>query len=297
LRHWQAPFQATTLTGAYVSVSVTVRDGLEIWREADPNEVIPWRRLVVQRGADIEERGDRITVLSAALIDDVAEQRLFTRSSVNYHAGVGYTLLAGVIREYLPGEEPLLPALFFSPSGAPDSWRYLGKLSGEPAAFAHAHYVWSDGGSVFRLDDGRWRIYLNGYGVRLAALESDALSGPWRFLRTREGAVRDLADALPQAGGYAFPTVLRVSEREWHAWLSFGWPAASIWHLWSQDGLAWRLYGQQPEITPAAVGNRTVKNLRAYFDPRTNAIVGLLSVWDTLPNGEEGWLLYRSRLR
>jgi hypothetical protein len=307
VRHWQ-PFQASTLTGAYISVIARNRQ-LELWREANPSEQIPWRRLLRQYASTLEQRDERQTVLDAALIDDVYDperpgqlsaSRLFTRSSVDYHPGFGYTLLAGVIHEYRPGELPLLPALFVSPDGNPGSWRYRGQLSGEPAALATQRYIWSDGGSVIRMADGSWRIYLNGYGVQLAVLQSNGIDGPWRFLRTADGSIRELAGALIKSGagghGFACPTVMRIDSNEWHAWLSEGWPVVAIWHLWSADGLQWQLYGTQPEITPATFGGKIFKNIRVYRHPGAAVMSGLVSVWDRMSNGEDGWLLYRSEL-
>jgi hypothetical protein len=309
LKYWRYPFRATSLTGAYVSVIERDRQ-LEIWREANPEEQTAWRRLVVQKGPSLERRGERRTVLDASLIDDVydpqqpaqaSSSRIFTRSTVNYHAGSGYTLLAGVIHDYQPGKLPLLPALFFSANGAPATWRYLGQLAGEPAVFAAREYVWSDGGSVFRLDDGSWRIYLNGYGVTLSMLTAETFAGPWRFLRTIGGDIQNLAAVLdeinPHHRGYAFPAVVRVNDREWHAWLSEGWPGVAIWHLWSTDGIHWQLYGEQPEITRAAVAGRAFKNIRVYVRSDGHSLIGLLSVWDRMSNGEDGWVLYRSQLR
>ena len=306
LRYWAQPFRATGLEGAYVSVIVR-NDQLEFWRgvgEAGPASV---RRLGVRRGNALAHLGQPEVVLDSTSINDLFSghgsnrlsiYRQFTRSSVGYFEGVGYVHLASVIRRYQPGRESLSPALFSSPSGVAGDWRYLGKLTGEPTDFAATHYVWSDGGSLLRRADGGWRIYLNGYGVRLAALEADALRGPWRFLRRSDGRIRELASALtgrsPRGEGYAFPTVVQIGD-EWHAWLSDAWPTASIWHLWSRDGLDWRLYRDQPEITRAAVNGKPIKCLRVYSEPGGKYLVGLLSVWEG--QADTGtWMLYRSRL-
>lgn len=301
-----APFRATALSGAYVSV-IRRSTGLELWQDADPEGVEPRRSLVVRRGTRLDSLSERVVVLNAAIIDDVFDpsdstrldgERHFSRAWVDFVEGVGYLQLAGVTGVYRPGRAPLLPALFASADGAPGSWRYLGKLRGEPADYAAQHYVWSDGGAIVRLADGRWRIYTNGYGARFAALEADTLDGSWRFLRDQVGAIRELASSLKTTDGalpsLAFPTVLRITEGEWHAWLSEGWPVTAIWHLSSPDGLHWQPYRRQPEIRTATVGDKAIKCLRVYHDAADQRLVGLLSVWDSLPQGGEGWRLYQS---
>jgi hypothetical protein len=157
--------------------------------------------------------------------------------------------------------------------------------------------LWSDGGSLFRLKDGRWRIYLNGYGPVLAALESDRLDGDWKFIRDGVAIKELLPDfqKVVKAGG-CFPTVLRVAEDNWHMWISDKWEPWSIWHYWSPDGLTWTQYGQQPEITRAAFKGRVIKCLRAYVDPDSGEIMGLLSVWDAGSQAESKWTLRISRM-
>ena len=306
MRHWAQPFRAMDLEGAYVSV-IARKGELEFWRGAGAAGPDSVRQLSVRRGKTLDHLGRPEVVLDSTLIDDLYSDRAantlsvyrqFTRSSVGYFEGVGYVQLAAVIRRYRPGYEPLMPALFVSTSGAAGEWNYLGRLSGEPAAFAAKGYVWSDGGSLLRMADGRWRVYLNGFGVRLTVLEAYALRGPWRFLRASNGRIQELAGVLagrnPRGEGYGFPTVVRIGG-EWHAWLSDAWPTASIWHLWSQDGLNWQLYGEQPEITRAAVNGKPIKCLRVYPEPGGKFLIGLLSVWDGLAAGGT-WVLYRSRL-
>lgn len=295
-------FEPTPLTGAYVSLTWkhSNQQQIELWREARAIEAIPWRRLVVEHGLDLDQLSPHETVFSAELVSDLASpNRHFSRSTVNHHPGVGYTALVCVTKAYRPGEYPLLPALFFSASGAADTWRYLGQLRGEPAAAAAQDYIWSDGGAVFRLGDGRWRIYLNGYGRNLTAVESKTLAGEWYFLRNAEGSIRELAADLsgrnPRGDGYAFPSVVRRSDTEWHAWLSDRWPPESIWHLRSNDGLDWHLVGKQAEITTTDTRGKRFKNLRVSVTA-SGKLLGLLSVWDYLPShpDREGWRLYRA---
>ena len=224
--------------------------------------------------------------------------RGFTRPALTWDAQEGYILLTCVCPDYQPGSVPLLPALLVSQTGAPGTFRYLGRLKGDVELEASLRTVWSDGGSLVRLEDGRWRIYLNGFGPTLSALESGTLAGPWTFVRDAAGAYRELLPDFPRKANYAgcFPTVLRVAADNWHLWISDTWPPQAIWHFWSRDGLKWTPYGTQPEITRAVVGGREIKCLRAYLDADGRQIVGLLSVWQRQPDGKRGWVLHESRM-
>ena len=215
-----------------------------------------------------------------------------------WYEDVGYVLMACVCPEYKPGSVPLLPVLCFSKTGGPGTWRYGRKLTGDTADIAAKRMVWSDGGSIVRLDRGRWRIYINGFGPTVAALESDSLDGPWRFLRDDKGEVRELLAAFPRGPrrGGIFPTVLRVSASEWHLWIVDTWPPQCIFHYWSRDGLTWRAYGEQPEITRRAVNGLGIKCLRTYVEPGGRHIVGLLSVWREQADGKKTWTLHTSRM-
>ena len=92
------------------------------------------------------------------------------------------------------------------------------------------------------------------------------------------------------------PTVLRVADGNWHAWLSDTWPPQAIWHFQSVDGIQWQLYGRQPEIPRTASHGHAIKCLRAYVDHATGEIVGLISVWGDGPDGRKGWVLHESRM-
>ena len=306
LRYWAAPFESIGVGGAYVSV--VIRDGkYELWHNTWGEIDVTDKQMVVNRGPDILHLGKAETVFDATMINDVFDpkdpaqlsaERGFTRPYVLYDGELGYILFSCNPPGYYPGSVPLLPALATSKTGEPGSWAYKGKIKGEPLDEAAKRTIWSDGGSLHRLDDGRWRIYLNGFGPVAAALESNTLDGPWAFVRDKAGAIRELLPDFPKgpnAGG-CFPTVLRVAKDEWHFWLTDTWPPQSIWHFWSKDGLTWKLYGKQPEITRAAVGWHGIKCLRAYLDPAGKEIVGLLSVWGTNENGKPGWVLHVSRM-
>ena len=310
LRYWRAPFRRLPYTGSYVSMILRERPGgqrFELWRNTWGKPGAAERRIVVRRGPSLDRLGPPIPVLDGRAIDDVPDvktpgrlspTRGFTRPFMAYYDDVGYVLLACVCPDYRPGSVPLLPVLCFSKTGEPGSWRYGRKLTGEPATLAAKRRIWSDGGSIVRLGGGRWRIYLNGFGQTVAALESDSLAGPWRFLRDTAGEIRELLPSFPRAPrrGGIFPTVLRVGPNEWHLWIVDTWPPQCVFHYGSTDGLSWRTYGLQPEITRAAVGGLGIKCLRTYLDPGGKHIVGLLSVWRKQKDGTKTWTLHTSRM-
>ena len=301
LRYWEQPFRSIDVGGAYVTV--IIRDGqYELWHNTW-GDSIDQRQIVVNRGPDIFHLGGEEPVFDSSIITDVPDpktpeqpssERGFTRTFMYHNADTGYVLLTCVCPGYYPGSVPLLPAFVRSKTGRPGTWSYTGKLTGEPLDEAAKRKIWSDGGTLLKLDDGRWRIYLNGFGQKVAAIESDTLDGPWRFLRNADGTIRDL---LPGENGGPWVNVLRVRPDLWHLWLTDTWPPQAIWHFWSRDGLTWQLYGKQPEITRAAVGGHAIKCLRTYLDPDGQTIIGLLSVWVAgKKDGEGGWVLHASRM-
>ena len=311
LRHWAAPFESIGIEGAYVSV--IIRDGrYELWHNTWGDSLAE-KQVVVNSGPDIRRLGKARPVCDATIIGDVfdphglqqpqkpdqlSSERGFTRTFMLYDPALGYVLFSCNPPGYYPGSVPLLPSLTLSKTGEPGSWICKGKLAGEPLAEAAKRVIWSDGGSLHRLDDGRWRAYVNGFGQVCAILGSATLDGPWAFLRDDKGEIREALPDFPKGphGGGCFPTVLRVRPDEWHLWLTDTWPPQSIWHFWSKDGIAWKLYGRQPEITRAAVGGHGIKCLRAYVDPASKEIVGLLSVWGVNAEGRPAWILHTSRM-
>jgi hypothetical protein len=317
IRYW-APFEGGDkhVFGAYTSV--TIRDGvLEFWHATlagDPLLPDDQSRnvdaLSVRRGPSLGELGSPERVLEMQeLIDDVprldgkpglAPKRGFTRTYVMYDDEAGYVGLVGVHPEYRGHYLHL--ALITSKTGKRGTWRYLGQLTGDPADEIAKRRVWSDGGTILRLPDGRWRIYTNGFGAwhGLVAMEADQLEGPWKLLRNADGSVRMMTPNIPSAGGQSlgiFPNVLRVAETEWHAWLSDRWIPDAIWHFYSTDGLTWKLYGRQPEIIRQE-DEDYIKCMRSFVDRDGKHIVGLLSVAmkGDDRSGHTPWVTHWSRL-
>jgi hypothetical protein len=308
-RYWQTPWQPLPASGCYVSVRVTGAVGehqYEVWQNAwgdEPDD----RRIVVRRGPALDKLGPQETAFDGKLITDVRDPKDatkpaahpgYTRPAMTWTREHGYVLMTCVCPDYLPGSVPLLPALLTSKTGAPGSFVYLGKTRGDVEVEAARRTIWSDGGSLVQLPDGHWRMYLNGFGQVLSLLEAESLEGPWQFRRNTDGGLCELLPDFPKAPnrGGCFPTVLRVSDTNWHLWITDTWVPQAIWHFCSTDGLVWKPYGRQPEITRAAVEGHGIKCLRAYVDPDAGDIVGLLSVWGTQSGGKPEWVLHRSRM-
>ena len=321
LRYWEAPFKPLKANGAYVSV--IIRNGqYELWRgslifkgtntegrlapnyqKAQVNE----RVCIVSSGPDLHSLAKAESRFDAALINDVSppkapgilsQDRGFTRTSMSWFPGMGYVFYCCVTHGYSPGAVPLLPAIMVSKTGQPGTWRYLGKMKGDPSMEAAKRVIWCDGGSIHRLDNGRWRAYLNGFGQVAAAVESDKLDGEWKFVRDHAGNIRELLPDFPKGpgGSGVWIHVLRVTDEEWHMWLTDTWPAQAIWHFTSRNGLDWKAYGRQPEITRRSVGGHGIKCMRTFIDPKEKKIVGLLSVWGKIGDRPSGWVLHASHL-
>ncbi|MBF0246338.1 MAG: hypothetical protein HQL31_13920, partial [Planctomycetes bacterium] len=293
LRYWQKPFESLAIGGCYVSLT---RSGnmLELWGSSGS---------VVLRGERLGELTHvEPTGITDDLINDVFDlseptglstDRKSQRFSTSLFAGVGYVTLVGVTIGYSPGSVPMNPALLVSKDGREGTWKYLGKLKGEPddELLRGRKMIWSDCGSIVRLSGGTWRIYLTGFGPpgrTLVALESDTLEGPWRFFRSSDGSILDLLAGQYPHKGSCFPNLVMVSDEEWHVWISNQWPPSEIWHFYSKNGKDFRRYGEQPEIL-----RENIKCLRVFYDPKEKILHGLLSVWE---EKEDWWILHHSTM-
>ena len=266
-------------------------------------------------GPGLESLGDWENMFENDLINDVydmnekeklAAGRAFERADIYHDTKEGYVLFGCVCPSY-GWPAPLLPAIMVSKTGEKGTWKYLGKLKGEPALEYAKGKTWSDGGSIVRSTDGKWRAYLNGFGTVLAAIECDTLDGEWRFLRNANGEIREILPDFPKDKGHGgcFPQVLKIDEKDWHCWISDKWPPQSIFHFQSDDGLNWKPFGKQPEITRKAFNGMPIKCLRCFYDSKSKKIIGLLSIWGKLPqaelkstrnNTDQWWCLYMSTM-
>jgi len=306
IRYWDTDFKELDIVNSCYNAVRLVKgpDGgttIEMWSNTWDGPAMRNHRILVRRGASLETLGAPADVCDSSIIDDVPDlkdpskpspNRGFTRfSTVIKDNDGGDVVMACVCADYLPGTASLFPALLRSTAAGPGAFKYLGKIRGEPAEIHARKSVWSDGGSLVRLDGGRWRMYLNGFGPVLSAVESDSLEGDWKFLRDENGAIRELVSGYPRPGG-CFPTVLKVANDNWHLWITDKWPPQSIWHFWSKDGLLWKPYGQQPEITRKAFNRYPIKCVRAFLSEDGSEIIGLLSIRDP----SRGWILHQSRM-
>jgi len=287
LRNWSLPTN-TGLKGSYVSiVNRTDPVRVELWKNTWDGEKSATHQVVFRKGKSLEAlEAEEFLAFDGSLIDDVFDvsdptklspNRGATRVSVTFDPEVGYIVLCCVCPDYLPGTVTLIPAIFTSKSGEPGSFRYLGKLKGECADLAAQKKIWSDGGTLVRLPGGGWRIYLNGFGPKLAAMECATLTGPWKFLRDGTGSIRELLPSIPV--GCVFPDVLRDAGGQWHLLFSDKWPPQSIWHMVSSDGVGWEEPGPQPEITREHFRGHGIKCMRGYLDLSSGKLCGLLSVY------------------
>lgn len=225
-----------------------------------------------------------------------AKSMSFSRIALYRYPDRGFVCLVSAFAgsRYMPGRHPLIPLLFSSPSGKPGTWVYHGRLAGEPKAIEDERKIWSDNGGIVPLNDGRWRIYLNGYGTTLAACEAESLDGPWTFVRNDDGSLRNIAAAYapkgPSPGGAIFPFVLQVSDNEYHLWLSQGWPVRGVHHYSSADGLAFSPYGDQPALIREGIG-MGMKGIRAFVSADGTEIRTWVPFWL-----EKRWHIHESRI-
>lgn len=240
----------------------------------------------------------KISILfSSKLVDDVMDPDRpgkkascvkMARTSIYHDKEVGLvcmnSLFAGPDRAY--AKRTLVPAIFSSKTGKPGTWKYHGKLSGEPAVYEKQKKGrWIGEGSIVRTKKG-WRVYLVGYGPVLAVAESKSLDGPWKFVR--KGG--KLADILPGMKGACFPYALKVSDKEYHLWVSRKWPTGPVYHFSSSDGLRFKPYGKQPELSASSVGSKAMKGIRAFLSSDGKTIYGLV------PFSKRGWVIYQSTM-
>lgn len=303
-RHWK-PFEKTPIRYDYVTGSC--QDNRITYYMSCSDFKKPRKKTIMISFPPGGERNLRkIKVLfSSKLITDIndpsnpqkpANLIQMARTSMHYDPENGYvsmqSLFPGKASDY--PKRSLIPGIFSSPSGKPDTWKYHGKLKGEPSDYEkdmkNKKKRWIGEGSIVPVGENRWRIYLGGYGVPLAVAQSDSLDGPWRFLKDRRGNIKNIIDK-PWKGNGCFPYVLKVSENEYHVWITEKWPTGPVWHYTSENGLDFKPYGLQPEITLSAVQAQGIKGIRAFLCPDKNVIYGLIPF-----SKGSGWEIYQSAI-
>ncbi len=309
IRYWKTPFKEIAAADACYNMVLITKDNkgsavYDLWYNSWGGAEAKKHQILRSRGPSLDNLSQPVTVCDGTIISDfldvknppmLSENRGFSRfSTILQDKEYGYVILCCACADYTPGSTSLFPVILVSKTGEPGTFKYLGKIRGEPADLDAAKTIWCDGGTLMRMESGKWRMYLNGFGTILSAIESDTLEGNWKFIRNEKGDIREIISDFPSTDSRkgCFHQVLKVSDGNWHMWMTDKWPPQAIWHFCSADGLSWKLYGQQPEITRKAVNYHGIKCIRVFLSEDGKELIGLLSVYKP----EVGWILYESRM-
>jgi len=217
------------------------------------------------------------------------EDRFFTRPVVVFSKRENrYYAIAHVAKGYPPEDARVYPCFLSSEKGNPDTWYYHGMLKGEvwDEFGPSGKTVWGSGMGFVINDEAqaeinhekpasnRFLFYTDGYGKSLSLLYSSS-GEQWFFARDEAGEIRELAPSSLHSQHLIFPAVVKTP-RYFHCWVTDGWPPNGIWHLYSEDGLNWTVWGDSEE--PKIPRNPRYKNMNVYYDPVEDVIHGLLSV-------------------
>jgi len=328
---WE-PWQATRFRVDYPVVLRTNPGDLQLWFSARNDGL---DRMIVLSGphlGDLPDRRARILFGTDLVggydrpLNGLAHP-IMTRASAAVLRDGTHVVLAAIGPAYAGGSE-LYPALFVSRNGVPGTWRHLGPPAGEPAEWlVKARRLNGqfriEGGSILELQSGRLRMYIHGFcdprrlDALLAALpeggpvsparlyagtvfiaESDAIEGPWRFLRDADGACVDIVNGLAPGCNWLFPNVMRIGE---HGYMLTGgdqWPPTGSWAAFSADGIRFRCLALPggpvpPVLRPSDIlpGATAMKVLRGAFNPET----GHFDAVATVGSADGRWQLYHSR--
>lgn len=312
--HWPEPFApgTCTLVGSYVtvlqrgsndfvafnnSVDGSLAGGLQMWEGKDPTHFT--LRGVVFTHEQITDVFGKDGALFA--------RRRLTRPFIAWHPRDGFVGIIHVCADYAPVDGRVYPALVRSPTGAPGTWTYHGKLKGEiwdAYGDAAKDRRWADGGGFFYRPDqpaalnrtqplqNRYVFFSNQYpGEGCMAILYSADGAEWRFHRDAEGRIANL---IPMYAGRTmiFPHVVAMGDQGWTMLLAEKWPPVAIYRLWSANGLAWQPLGDQPELVKP--DGLTIKNLNAWYDPAAMQLHGYLSVWEQQPDGSTNYTKYHA---
>jgi len=315
-KNWDEPFApVNTLYGSYSSLIRRGEKHYEFWNNTIGDG--PEDGIVRFVGTSPTEFGEPKVEIPHRIIDDVmdkegklSDKRRYTRPSVVYHPRDGYFAVAHVCDGYPPRDGSVYPAFLTSKTGEAGTWSYHGRLKGEiydefaPGKSAR----WADGRGLF-YQPKRWnRLYRekplknrflffsNQYpGSGCLALLYSADGKQWSFHRQDDKIVNLLPTEL-QGKGMIFPHVIRAGKKRWFCWLSEKWPPVAIWRIHSDDGLNWKLFGDnQPEIVKPE--GAMIKNLSAWYDPEQKVIHGYVGVWSDVGGGTHNYRAYHSTTR
>ena len=303
--HWNGPFNpgTSTLVGSYTSV---IRRG--------PGDFVAFNNsvdggpeggLVMWTGKNPTQFTPAGVVFTHKMINDVFgkdgelfPKRRLTRPYISWDAREGFVGIIHVCADYGPVDGRVYPALVRSKTGAAGTWTYHGKLKGEIWDLygdQSNQPRWADGGGFFYRPEfpaevntrqplaNRYVFFSNAYpGPDCMAILYSGDGATWRFHRDDKGEIVNLIPML-KGKTLIFPHVVQMNDQGWTMFLSELWPPVAIWRLWSPDGLAWNLFGQQPEVTKP--DDLMIKNLNGWYDPEAKVLHGYLSVWQQQPDG------------
>ena len=282
---------------SYLSIDRT-ETGMELWFSA---------RIDQDRDAIIGLSGPSLLALQAepqhVLTSEVIagyEQHkpkrqfpIISRAAVTRLPDGQFLALAAIGPSYQGGASELYPALFL---GAGKTWRHLGPPAGDLEQILATmrekkKKIRTDGGSVIVLPDGRLRMYLNGFGRRLMALEADQPAGPWTIVRAADGSILEIT---PQqfGGAWLFTHVIAVPGRGYLLTGGNAWPPKALYAALSEDGLDFsHSQAHQPVLLPGDIKSDapSMKVLRCVWDPTQNQLLAVTNIWDP---DEKNYRLY-----
>jgi hypothetical protein len=207
-------------------------------------------------------------------------------------------IVSGIGPTYTGGGSELYPALFLSDASG-KNWQHLGTLNGEPQTWLDQRrrskkLIRCEGGGLIELPSGKLRLYLQGFGVRLALAEADSLHGPWAFHRDSNGEIVDILAGLP--GGWLFPAVMTcriphksrtkttqttTAELGYFITGANTWPPTQLDAAYSINGIDFQGF-DQPLLLPSDIHPKatSMKALRGLFKPEENTFEAMANIWD-----------------
>lgn len=196
----------------------------------------------ITRYASIDRMNQHFTGVVApnSIINDIFENgvlapnRMFSRPHVIKHDGIYYAT-ATVMNNYFPQDGYGLHAFLSSPDGI--NWTYHGKFKGEPAEYAKTHKVFASGmGFIASETPPYFRLYTDGYGVKVAEIDSnDGIT--WWFVRDAAGNIAELAP--PEWTQKPVFHAVQEFNGIYYMMVGDNWPVQQWLFAKSTDGINW----------------------------------------------------------
>ncbi len=294
---WSEPFKkAENLYGSYSSCVVR-NNNIEVWNNAKYQTLDGGITVFTGKEWDKFDKGK--VVAPNRIINDLFDKdnkphpsRMFTRPMVCFSKKDNmYYSISHVSKGYPPEKGRVYPAFLTSKTGEKGDWRYHGMLKGEiwDEFGPGKKNIWSSG-LGFVINDNlsnkcdhenpvnnRFLFYTDDYskGGALNLLYSNN-GEKWFFARDKKTKkILDLRPAQIKKVNVNFPSVIKT-ENGFHCYLTEGWPPNGIWHLFSKDGLNWKVWNNSTE--PEIPRKQHLKNMSLYYDSANKTVHGLLTV-------------------